>query len=57
VCVRGRRRRKRARVARIGAGEPEACGSRPPRSKAAILCESIVSFVALPPWMAFRESA
>ena len=42
---------------RLGAGEPEACGSILPRSTAAIFCESIVSFVALPPWMAFIESA
>jgi hypothetical protein len=29
----------------------------PPRSKTAILWESILSFLALPPWMAFIASA
>jgi hypothetical protein len=51
--VRWRRRRKRARVARIWAGSTEAWGSLPPRSNAAILGESISSCLALPPWMAF----
>ncbi len=35
--IRGGRRRSRARVARLSAGEPEACGSMPPRSSAAHL--------------------
>ena len=55
LCVRGLRRRRRSRVARLWAGEPEACGSLPPRSSAAIFGESIWSFVAVPPWLACRE--
>jgi len=51
--IRWVRRRKRSRVARLSAGSTEACGSMPPRSKAAICCESILSFLALPPWRAF----
>jgi len=44
-------------VARRSAGEPEACGSMPPRRSTAILWESIVSCLALPPCMAFMSRA
>jgi len=49
VHLRWGRRLSRARVARMAAGETEACGSIPPRSTAAIFCESLVSFLAFPP--------
>jgi hypothetical protein len=41
----------------MAAGETLACGSRPPRSHLAILWASIVSFFAVPPWIAFLERA
>jgi hypothetical protein len=57
VRRRGVRRRQRARGARLSAGETEACGSMPPRRSAAIVWESLVSLLALPPWRACRASA
>ena len=44
-------------MARIWAGDTGACGSIPPRRSAAIFGESLVSFVAFPPWRAFMERA
>jgi hypothetical protein len=55
--ARGLRRRRRARVARLSAGEPEAGGSRPPRPRTALVWASLVAFVALPPWRAGLERA
>lgn len=57
VRLRWVRRLRRARVARIVAGETEAGGSMPPRSNRAICAASIVSFVACPPGMACLERA
>lgn len=48
---------RRSRVARMAAGATEACGSIPPRSRAAMCGASLVSCVALPPGMAFLERA
>jgi hypothetical protein len=50
--LQGRRRRPRSRGARLAAGEPEACGSRPSRSRPAILGASLWSFWACPPCIA-----
>jgi hypothetical protein len=44
-------------VARSSVGDTSAWGRRPPRRHPAIVWASIVSGVALPPWMACMESA
>jgi hypothetical protein len=52
VRIRGVRRRRRLRGARLWAGSTEAWGSLPPRSSAALLGESLWAFCAFPPCMA-----
>jgi len=43
---------------KLGPGpQGQAWGSRPPRSSTAIFSESVLSLLALPPWMAFMASA
>ena len=44
-------------MARLAAGSTEAGGSSPPRRRTAIVGASIVSGVAVPPWLAWIERA
>jgi hypothetical protein len=55
--ARGRRRRSRARVARLSAGATEACGSIPARRRTAMFRASRRALWALPPWRAGLERA
>jgi len=57
VRRRGLRRRSRAGVARMAAGDPDAWGSRSPRSPPAMVRAAIFACVAWPPWSAGRERA
>ena len=55
LCIRQRSGGHRGRAAQPA--EASAWGRRPPRRQAAIVCESLWSVGALPPWMAVMERA